>query len=283
MNIVIEAKELCHQFGENAVLKNVNLEVRRGEIFGLLGPSGAGKTTLINILTGQLSPKGGRSSLLGTDSRKLTGSDYEKMGIMMDSFGLYERMSCYDNLRFFMMLDGGDKRRIDAVLEQVGLLEARKTLAMKLSKGMRNRLCFARALLRNPEILFLDEPASGLDPATTEAIHNLILQEKEKGTTIFLTTHNMYEAEMLCDNIALLNEGRIVEYGSPADICRRYYHQKRIKIRLRNGEDVELAHTKESGRQIEGYFEKEELETIHSTEPNLETVFMELTGKAFEK
>ena len=283
MNIVIEAKELCHQFGENAVLKNVNLEVRRGEIFGLLGPSGAGKTTLINILTGQLSPKGGESSLLGTDSRKLTGSDYEKMGIMMDSFGLYERMSCYDNLRFFMMLDGGDKRRIDAVLEQVGLLEARKTLAMKLSKGMRNRLCFARALLRNPEILFLDEPASGLDPATTEAIHNLILQEKEKGTTIFLTTHNMYEAEMLCDNIALLNEGRIVEYGSPADICRRYYHQKRIKIRLRNGEDVELAHTKESGRQIEGYFEKEELETIHSTEPNLETVFMELTGKAFEK
>ena len=98
-----------------------------------------------------------------------------------------------------------------------------------------------------------------------------------------MTTHNMYEAEMLCDNIALLNEGRIVEYGSPADICRRYYHQKRIKIRLRNGEDVELAHTKESGRQIEGYFEKEELETIHSTEPNLETVFMELTGKAFEK
>lgn len=283
MNIVIEAKELCHQFGENVVLKNVNLEVCRGEIFGLLGPSGAGKTTLINILTGQLSPKGGESSLLGTDSRKLTGSDYEKMGIMMDSFGLYERMSCYDNLRFFTMLDGGDKRRIDAVLEQVGLLEARKTLAMKLSKGMRNRLCFARALLRSPEILFLDEPASGLDPATTEAIHHLILQEKEKGTTIFLTTHNMYEAEMLCDNIALLNEGRIVEYGSPADICRRYYHQKRIKIRLRSGEDVELAHTKESGRQIENYFEKEELETIHSTEPNLETVFMELTGKAFEK
>lgn len=196
---------------------------------------------------------------------------------------MYERMSCYDNLKFFLMLDGGDKKRIEMVLEQVGLLEAGKTLVMKLSKGMRSRLCFARALLRSPQILFLDEPASGLDPVTTEAIHHLILQEKEKGTTIFLTTHNMYEAEKLCDNIALLNQGQIVEYGAPSEICRRYHHQKRIKIHLKNGKDLKLAYTKESGRQIEAYIAKEELETIHSTEPNLENVFMELTGEVFDK
>ncbi len=180
MSGVIAAKGLGHQFGEKVVLKDVKLEVGQGEIFGLLGPSGAGKTTLINILTGQLSPKDGESSLLGVDSRKLTGADYEKIGIMMDSFGLYE-------------------------------------------------------------------------------------------------------AEKLCDNIALLNKGKIVEYGSPSDICRRYYHQKRIKIRLKSGEDVELAYTKESGRQIEEYFEKDEMETIHSMEPDLETVFMELTGEAFDR
>lgn len=283
MSVVIAAKDLCHCFGEKTVLNHVNLEIKQGEIFGLLGPSGAGKTTLINILTGQLRPVSGRSFLFQVDSGKLTGNDYQKIGIMMDSMGLYERMSCYDNLKFFRMLDGEKTTGIEAVLEQVGLLEAKKAMAMNLSKGMRNRLSFARALLRSPGLMFLDEPTSGLDPMTTEAIHELILKEKAKGTTIFLTTHNMYEAEKLCDNIALLNEGNIVEYGAPADICRRYNHQKKIQIHLKSGEDIELAHTKESGGRIAQYFENNEMETIHSTEPNLETVFMELTGKVFDK
>uniref|UniRef100_UPI0040567291 ABC transporter ATP-binding protein n=1 Tax=Acetatifactor sp. TaxID=1872090 RepID=UPI0040567291 len=283
MSGAIVAKEVHHSFGEKAVLKNINLEIKQGEIFGLLGPSGAGKTTLINILTGQLCPKSGKAELLGIDSRTLTGKDYQQIGIMMDSLGLYERMSCYDNLKFFQMLDGGKTAEIEKVLEQVGLLGAKKTAVMNLSKGMRNRLSFARALLRSPKIMFLDEPTSGLDPMTTEAIHQMILQEKERGTTIFLTTHNMHEAEKLCDHIALLNEGNIVEYGVPQDICRRYNHQKRIRIHLVNGRDVELLHTKESGRILQEYFAREEIETIHSTEPNLETVFMELTGKVFDK
>lgn len=283
MSGAIVAKEVHHEFGEKVVLKNINLDIKQGEIFGLLGPSGAGKTTLINILTGQLIPKSGKATLFQVDSRKLTGSDYQKIGIMMDSLGLYERMSCYDNLKFFQMLDGSKTPQIENVLEQVGLLDAKKTLAMNLSKGMRNRLAFARALLRSPKIIFLDEPTSGLDPMTTEAIHNMILQEKAKGTTIFLTTHNMHEAEKLCDNIALLNEGNIVEYGTPQDICRRYNHQKRILLHLKSGEDIVLEHTRESGKVVEKYFEQEEVETIHSTEPNLETVFMELTGKVFDK
>lgn len=283
MKTAVSVKDLSHAFGEKKVLNHIDLEVKEGEILGLLGPSGAGKTTLINILTGQLRQTAGDSYLLDKNSKELTGEDYEQIGIMMDSFGLYERMSCYDNLKFFKMLDGKGGRGIEEVLEQVGLLEAKKTLVSNLSKGMRNRLAFARALLRSPKILFLDEPTSGLDPATIEEIHKMILEQKAKGTTVFLTTHNMHEAEKLCDNIALLNEGKIIEYGVPGEICRRYNHQKRICVHLANGEDVELAHTPEGGKKVMEFLETGVLETIHSTEPNLETVFVELTGRGLDK
>lgn len=305
MNSSICVKGLRHQFGEKLVLNNISFQVERGEIFGLLGPSGAGKTTLINILTGQLKASGGESYILGKASSGLIGEDYRKIGIMMDNMGLYERMSCYDNLRFYQMLEGsGGKRgrkisdsvnsedaekvlsinskKIEDVLQGVGLLEAKKTLVMNLSKGMTNRLAFARAIMKSPKILFLDEPTSGLDPATLESIHEMILKERERGTTIFLTTHNMHEAEKLCDKIALLNEGKIVEYGAPEEICRRYNHQKKIKLHLKSGEDVELSHEAASGRILQDYFEKNEVETIHSTEPNLETIFIELTGRKLE-
>lgn len=282
-DVVISLEKIYHSFGEHEVLHNIDLQVKKGEIIGLLGPSGAGKTTLINIITGQFSPKSGQSFLLGVASGKWKGSDYLKIGIMMDHLGLYERMSCYDNLKFFQMLDGKKMCSIEDMLAQVGLLEAKKTLVSQLSKGMKNRLSFARALLRMPAVLFLDEPTSGLDPSTMEEIHRMISQEKEKGTTIFLTTHNMHEAEKLCDNIVLLNEGRIIEYGAPGKICGRYNHQKRIHLHLSNGEDISLEYSKESGERILTYLDNNELETIHSTEPDLETVFVELTGRRLSK
>lgn len=283
MDCAIKICELSHAFKEKAVLNKISFEIGKGKIFGLLGPSGAGKTTLINILTGQLKATAGSSTILGTESSKMTGEQYAKLGIMMDNFGLYERMNCYDNLKFYQKLDGKSQNAMEEILEGVGLLEAKKTQVMNLSKGMTNRLAFARAILRKPEILFLDEPTSGLDPSTVEEIHKMILAEKEKGTTIFLTTHNMYEAEKLCDTVALLNEGRIVEFGAPADICRRYNHQKRIHIHLKSGADVILEHNRNCAEKIKGYFEQDEVETIHSTEPNLETIFMELTGRKFEQ
>lgn len=282
MNMVIEIKNLNHHFGDNKVLNNINLNITEGEIFGLLGPSGAGKTTLINILTGQLKASGGSCHIMGISPTDMTGEHYKQIGIMMDNFGLYERMSCYDNLKFYQMIDNNRNINIELVLEDINLLAAKKTPVMNLSKGMKNRLAFARAILRTPKVLFLDEPTSGLDPTTVEAIHEMILAEKARGTTVFLTTHNMYEAEKLCDNIALLNKGKIVEYGAPSDICRRYNHQKKINIHLKNGRDVTLEHNKESGVQIQTYFSNDEVETIHSTEPNLETIFMELTGRRFE-
>ncbi len=279
----IRITDVRHRFGEQEVLKGIQLDVQKGEIFGLLGPSGAGKTTLINIMTGQLTPSAGHVEILGKKSTALSGEDYMQMGIMMDNFGLYERMSAFDNLKFYEMIDGRNSRKIMQILEYVGLKDAAKKKVSDLSKGMRNRLSFARVLLRSPRVMFLDEPTSGLDPMTVEAIHDLILREKEKGTTIFLTTHNMHEAEKLCDHIALLNEGNIVEFGPPHEICRRYNHQKKLQIHLKDGSDLLLGHTSESGEKIAEFLRAGELETIHSTEPNLETVFMELTGKGFDK
>lgn len=282
MEKVIQINKIKQQFGQKTVLENINMEIEKGEIIGLLGPSGAGKTTLIKILTGQLKPTSGTASIFGKASDSLKGKDYCRIGMMMDNFGLYDRLSCYDNLLFFTKIYGIPKRKITEALERVGLLEAKKTVVSNLSKGMRSRLLLARVLMGEPDILFLDEPTSGLDPATTKEIHEVILQEQKKGVTIFLTTHNMAEAEKLCNHITLLNDGRIVEYGEPKEICRRYNHQKRIMVHLYNGMDLELSHDKSSIETLNQYWEQEAIETIHSTEPNLETVFMELTGRSFE-
>lgn len=279
----IVISDITKVFGEKKVLDSINLEIGKGEIFGLLGPSGAGKTTLIKILTGQLKAEQGNSVINGVDSQKLTGKDYSGFGIMMDNFGVYERLSCLDNLKVFARIYQIGNEKIHETLEAVGLSEAKKTAASNLSKGMKSRLRLARVFMINPDILFLDEPTSGLDPATADEIQKMILAEKEKGKTIFLTTHTMAEAEKLCDNIALLNEGKIVEYGSPKEICRRYNHQKKIKIHLTDGTDREISHDENAAGLLAELLQNGQAETIHTTEPNLETVFMELTGKELSK
>lgn len=282
MEYVIEMQNVVKNFDHKEVLKGVNLKVSPGEIFGLLGPSGAGKTTIIKILTGQLRCTEGASRILGKDTGALSASIYRKMGMMMDNLGLYERLSCYDNLKLFAKIYGVRPGRISEVLKQVDLLEAAREPVSKISKGMRGRLALARAVMNEPEILFLDEPTSGLDPQAAAMIHQLIKKQQERGAAIFLTTHNMEEAAKLCDHIALLNEGKIVEYGAPKEICLRYNHQNRLQIRFLDGRNVILPNGKLSADEVKEYLAKEMVETIHSTEPDLETVFMELTGRGFE-
>ena len=275
----IKAEKIAKSFGNRAVLDGIDLDIQSGEIFGLLGPSGAGKTTLIRILTGQLRQDSGTALITGTDTRRLSGNDRRRFGITMDDFGVYERLSCYENLKIFAGIYGAGKREINEVLAKVGLSGAAKTPAGKLSKGMTGRLKLARAFMTDPDILFLDEPTSGLDPVSAAEIHKMILNEKKRGKTVFLTTHTMTEAEKLCGSIALLNEGRIVEYGRPEDICRRYDHQRRLKIHLKDGSDIEIPHTAGSAGTVAELIGSGKAETIHTTEPDLETVFMELTGK----
>lgn len=283
MKAVISANNIVKSFGSKRVLDGLSFNVLKGQIFGLLGPSGAGKTTLIKILTGQLPHDLGTAEINGLDADKLTGEDNKKFGIMMDDFGVYERLSCYENLKIFAEIYGVKKDDILSSLKKVGLESAKKTSAAKLSKGMRSRLRLARVFMTDPDILFLDEPTSGLDPATADEIHKIMLAEKEKGKTIFLTTHTMTEAEKLCDNIVMINEGKIVEHGSPHEICRRYNHQRMLKIHLSDGSDVQLPHDKNAASEVAELIKNGRAETIHTTEPDLETVFMELTGKELAK
>lgn len=279
---MIEAKKICKRFAEREVLSGIDLDIRPGMIFGLLGPSGAGKTTLIKIITGQLVFENGEVKVFGKNVTDLTGDDKRQIGIMMDDHGVYERMSCADNLKIFADIYGVPYSNIAKTLKEVGLEDAAKKPAMKLSKGMRARLRLARVLMISPKLLFLDEPTSGLDPMTMRYIHKLIMEQKEKGCTVFLTTHNMEEASVLCDEVALLNDGKIIERGTPEDVCRRYNHQKKILIHLTTGEDIELAQDADSAGKISSLMEQGKVETIHSSEPSLETVFIELTGRRLE-
>lgn len=286
MRDTIITDNISHRFGTHTVLNNISVTVREGEVFGLLGPSGAGKTTLIKILTGQLAQTDGCAELLGTDTRKLGRREHAGIGAMMDDFGLYERLSVYDNLAFYAEIYQVPHRAISGmitdILKRMDLYEARKTAVSGLSKGMKNRLSLARALMNHAKVLFLDEPTSGLDPAATREIHSVLREQKEKGTTIFLTTHNMFEAQSLCDHVGLLNGGRLIEYGEPNEICRKFNHLNRIQVFLKNGETASFANDRSAAAPLAKYLEKEEISAIHSTEPTLESVFIELTGRGLD-
>ena len=273
MSSIVVSKNIVKTFGTKIALNKINFEIKEGEIFGFLGPSGSGKTTMINILTGQLLQDGGNSQLLGKDSHSLNSTDLEKIGIVSDKSGFYEKLSLDKNLLLYAKLYGVNLNRVDELLNKVGLLESKSILAEQLSTGMKQRMLLARALINQPKILFLDEPTSGLDPTTSKSIHELLVDLKENGTTIFLTTHDMNEATLLCDNLALLNKGKLIEQGNPADIIQKYNTNKRIKVIYKNREERIFDFSELTKLNVN------DIISIHSCEPTLEEIFIELTGE----
>ena len=270
---MITVEKITKRFGNKTALNQIQFNVEKGEIFGFLGPSGAGKTTLINILTGQLKADEGTTQLLGKDTKHLTPEDLAHIGLVGDSSGYYEKLSLEKNLIVYAKIYGLPNSRVDEVLEQVGLLESKKTIAEKLSTGMRQRMFLARALLNRPELLFLDEPTSGLDPMTSKKIHRLLEELKAAGTTIFLTTHDMVEATELCDRISLLNQGDLVEIGTPRDIIQKYNKEKRVKVTFIDHSEQVMAFEDLKDQDMT------QVELIHSMEPTLEDIFIQLTGE----
>ncbi|MDE5864390.1 MAG: ABC transporter ATP-binding protein [Lachnospiraceae bacterium] len=270
---VIKVNQLTKTFGEVKALEKCDMEVKRGEIFGYLGPSGAGKTTTIKLLTGQMYSDGGEMLVFGESP--FSPMIKPKIGIMSDTSGLYEKMTVYENLALFADIYNTDYKRIDEVLEAVELEKSRKKKVEKLSRGMKQRLVFARTIIHRPDLLFLDEPTANLDPATAEEVRGLIKKLNQNGTTIFLTTHNMEEADELCDRIALLNKGSIIESGSPQELKLKY-SEHRVVITTRQGNtEVPL----DRDRMIEALQVNEDILMIHSKEPSLKDVFLSLTAE----
>ena len=216
----ISADKLTKRFGDRVAFEDVSFEIGYGEVFGFLGPNGAGKTTTVRTLGTMLTPSSGSASVAGLALTPANGVEIRRrIAIMPESPGLYQRLSVLENLQCFADLYEIDdaRSRIQAVLAAVGLTDRASDRSGVLSKGLRQRVALARALLSDPEILFLDEPTSGLDPAAARDVHELIGHLRERGVTIFLTTHRLEEAEKLCDRVAILNT-TLRSVGRPEDL-----------------------------------------------------------------
>lgn len=279
MENIIEVKKLAKTFDNEPALTEVSFEVKKGEIFGFLGPSGSGKTTTIKILTGQMNYTSGSLKVFDHDITYLQQSEArKKFGVLTDNSGLYEKLSIEDNLLFYCELYNVPRLRVDEVLTVVQLEKEKKKRVDKLSKGMRQRVTLARALLHKPALLFLDEPTSALDPVNTQYIYEGLRALNEQGTTIFLTTHDMHEADILCDRIAFLHKGEIKLLGTPAAL-KRQFAKDEIKVELKDGQCVTLHKGKEDADRLYEYMLKEEIMTIHSNEPSIGDIFVHVTGR----
>ncbi|YCA43398.1 ABC transporter ATP-binding protein [Bacillus sp. JZ8] len=279
MENVIEVKNLVKSFGNKTALKDVSFSVKKGETIGFLGPSGSGKTTTIKILTAQLQPTGGDVKVFNTSLKKLKDPQYmRKIGVLTDNSGLYDRLTVYDNLALYCDLYEIDKRRIHEVLVDVNLVEEKKTRIQKLSKGMKQRVTLARAILHKPQLLFLDEPTSALDPVNTKHIHKGLKRLNEEGTTIFLTTHDMLEAEELCDRVAFLHNGEVRLFDAPEKL-RSQHSDSTVSLLLKGQRKVVVETNEEGAKEIYNYMKQGELLTIHSNEPTLGDLFVKLTGR----
>lgn len=274
---LIQMNDVVKMYESKKAVDHLSLHIQQGEIFGLLGPSGSGKTTTIKLLTGETSITEGDIQVFHYKDKALHTAEYrEQIGILSDNSALYERLTVYDNLKMFAGLYKQSIDRIDAVLSFVQLENEKKTVVKKLSKGMRQRILLAKALIHQPKLLFLDEPTSALDPNTTRHIHKGLLKLKEEGTTIFLTTHDMDEAEALCDRIALINNGKLVALDTPDNL--RYQHSDQTITLEMNDTLVRTVH-KEDVVQITELLNTKKVKRIYTNEPTLGEVFIKVTGK----
>lgn len=282
-NHAIIVENLTYRYGDLTAVDHIHFDVAEGEILGFLGPNGAGKTTTVKMLTGQMRPKEGQATLLGMDITRHTEKVQAQIGVCFEIANLYEQMTGIENLKLFAQLFSVKNFDYRALLDRVGLGERGKDRVEGYSKGMKQRLMVARALVNQPRILFLDEPTEGLDPVSAESIRSLILEEAQKGVTVFLTTHDMLEADKLCDRVAFINQGKIAALDTPHNLKQQY--GKRMVIAQVTGSDGRLENreiildTDVTAGQLQKLFSEEKVITIHSEEASLEDIFIRTTGR----
>ncbi len=234
MEHAIEVKDLTKNYGEITAVNHINFEVRKGEIFGFLGPNGAGKTTTIRILTGVIKPDGGSATIMGYNIFKETLKAKQIISVVPEMANAYIDLTAWQNLMFIGELYGVPKKkrqeRARRLLKEFGLYERRNHLARGFSKGMKQKLILGMALLTEPQVLFLDEPTTGLDVESARRIRDTIRQRNRDGTTIFLSTHNMEEASQLCDRIAIINHGKIAAIDNPENLRMKSSGLKSVEV-----------------------------------------------------
>ena len=281
---MITVEDLAFSYTRKPFIEHMGFQVKSGEIFGFLGPSGAGKSTLQKVLTGLLTDYRGSVMVNGTEVRKRDGTFYEDIGVDFEFPSLYEKLSARENLLFFGSLY---RTRLDPdeLLDRVGLMPDAQKRVSEYSKGMKSRLNFIKALIHDPTILFLDEPTSGLDPSNARQMKDMILELKDRGKTILLTTHNMYDATELCDRVAFIVDGQLKALDTPQNLIMSkgattlkysYLHDGQIRT-----QEIDLAQTGEDPI-LTRLIRENRLLSVHSSEPTLNDVFMELTGRVLQ-
>ena len=279
---MIGVKDLTFSYGKDKqALHGLSFSVEDGEIFGFLGPNGSGKSTTQKILTGILDGYGGMVSLFGKEVKEARTRDFfQKIGVLFEFPYLYANLSALDNLRYFSSFYPREQLR-DAE-ELLDELEFKRYFLRKpvssYSKGMRQRVSMARALISNPKLLFLDEPTSGLDPAGAVLFRRIIENERKKGTTVFLTTHNMQDADLLCDRVAFMAGGNIAALDTPGNLKAQNSGRRIVIEYLDQGRRKEKTVTASKLKQSIP-FACDELISIHSQEPTLEDIFIQYTGR----
>ena len=282
---MISVQNLTFSYTDKPFIEAMDFSVRDGEIFGFLGPSGAGKSTLQKLLIGLLPRYGGSVTVNGTEAGRAGKDFYQTIGVDFEFPSLYEKLTGRENLQFFSSLYR-KHRDADGLLKAIGLYQDADKKVSEYSKGMKSRLNFIKALLHEPELLFLDEPTNGLDPSNARVMKDMILQEKAAGKTVILTTHNMYDAAELCDRVSFIVDGAIAALDTPKALMTQkravemsYAYlspdgdlKERSIALASSGEDEMFLQLARDGKLV----------SVHSAEPTLNDVFVEITGRGLQ-
>jgi len=281
---MIKVKNLYHSYNNDGqfAVQDASFEIPDGEIFGFLGPSGAGKSTTQGILTGLLPLQRGEVTVAGFDIKSIKRNMFNKIGMSFEQSNVYSKMTAKENLDFYKKLFDVETRDSEELIKLVGLDGKENIRAGEFSKGMKHRLTFARSMLNNPELWFLDEPTTGLDPAIAADIKDIIRQQNKKGVTIFLTTHNMYIADELCNRVAFIIDGEIKLIDSPKKLKLAYGEQLVEVEYQKNGEIATETFSTvldEDKKRLQEVIAKNDIQSMHTKEATLEEIFIKVTGR----
>jgi fluoroquinolone transport system ATP-binding protein len=284
---MISVKGLYHSYShdEKYAVKDANFEISRGEVFGFLGPSGAGKSTTQGVMTGLLQLQKGNVTVAGYNVKRASRTMFNKIGVSFEQSNVYGKLTALENLEFYRKLFDVSTRDPKELLEIVGLDHVATQRVSEFSKGMKHRLTFIRSMLNNPEMWFLDEPTTGLDPAIASVIKEIVKGEKKKGTTVFLTTHNMFVADELCDRVAFIIDGEIKLIDSPRNL-KLQYGERLVEVEYRDNGDLKketLSFIDDKDKHhLNDIVNTGKVEMMHTKEATLEEIFIKVTGKGLQ-